>query len=262
MTQQGDAPRIESRIAKHSADSITVRGADLVNGLIGKVSFTEMFLFQSLGRMPGAAEVKIVDAVLVTLVEHGMTPSAIVSRLIALSSPEAMQAAIAAGLLGVGSQFVGTTEAAAALLREIVSAPEGVEAACRAAAERFRREKTPLPGFGHPTHKPDDPRPPRLFAVAEEAGVSGRYVGALRTLSREIDVVYGRHITINATGAIAALLCEIDLPAEMIRGVSVLSRCAGLVGHILEEQQTKSAKHIWRLVDEATAYVGPDEEGN
>lgn len=257
MTHASQPSPIESAISTHDTHSITIRGADLVNDLIGKVSFTEMFLFQSLGYRPDEAEIRIVDAVLVTLCEHGMTPSAIVSRLIAMSSPEAMQAAIAAGLLGVGSQFVGTTETAAKLLQDIVGSEEDLDARCRAVAQNFRETRTPLPGFGHPSHKPDDPRTPRLFEIAEEVGVPGHYVAALKCLSRHVDDIYGRHITINATGAIAALLCEIDAPASIIRGFSVLSRCAGLIGHILEEQETRSGRLIWDLVDENTAYTGP-----
>jgi citrate synthase len=234
-----------TRIAHHTAEAIYVRGASLVDDLIGKLTFTEMMYFQMMGSRPTAAQTRILDAVLVTLMEHGITPSTIVSRLIYDSCPEAVQAAVAAGLLGVGSTFVGTMEGCAANLEEILAAPEGEAARAKAIAQRVRAARQPIPGFGHPHHKPDDPRSPRLIAVAEEAGVPGRHIRALRLLAGEVDAAWGRHLTINATGAVAALLGEIGIPREVMRGVAVVSRSAGLVGHIREEQQDPSARAIW-----------------
>jgi len=93
-----------------------------------------------------------------------------------------------------------------------------------------------------------------MIDVALEEGVSGRHIEALRILSHEVDEVYGRHITINATGASAALLGEISIPLKIMRGVAVVSRSAGLVGHILEESGTPSAPHIWEAVNQAIPY--------
>jgi citrate synthase len=245
-----------TKIAHHTTDAIYVRGASLVDELIGQLTFTEMMYFQLLGVRPTPAQAKILDAVLVTLMEHGLTPSSIVSRLIYDSCPEAIQAAVAAGLLGVGSTFVGTMEGCAANLEEILAAPEGEAARARTIAQRVRAAKQPIPGFGHPHHKPDDPRSPKLLAVAEEAGVPGRHVRALRLLATEVDIAWGRHLTINATGAIAALLGEIGVPQEVMRGIAVVSRSAGLVGHIREEQLDPAARHIWAAADERIPYTG------
>jgi citrate synthase len=235
-------------------DAIYVRGTDLVNDLIGKVSFTEMMLFQITGQRPTAAQTALLDAVLVTLMEHGLTPSAIAARLIYMSAPEALQSAVAAGLLGVGSTFVGTMEQAAKLLEEILAAGEGEDARAQAIAARYRDSRQPLPGFGHRLHKPDDPRSARLLALAEEHGMPGRHVRALRCLARAVDEAYGRHITINATGAIAAVLGEIGFPHEVARGVAVVSRAAGLVGHILEERREPAARFIWELAEREVPY--------
>jgi citrate synthase len=120
----------------------------------------------------------------------------------------------------------------------------------------LRAAKMPIPGFGHPHLKPDDPRAPRLIAVAEEAGVPGRHIRALRLLAKEVDAAWGRHLTINATGAVAALLGEIGVPQEVMRGIAVVSRAAGLVGHIREEQLDPAARHIWGVVDAAVPYAG------
>ncbi|HLX80208.1 MAG TPA: citryl-CoA lyase [Burkholderiales bacterium] len=248
--------RPSTKIAHHTTEAIYVRGASLVDDLIGKLSFTEMMYFQLLGAKPTPAQTRILDAVLVTLMEHGLTPSVIVSRLIYDSCPEAVQAAVAAGLLGVGSTFIGTMEGCAKNLEEILAAPEGEAARARAVARRFRDSKAPIPGFGHPHHKPDDPRSPRLLAIAEEAGVPGRHIRALRLLAKEVDAAWGRHLTINATGAIAALLGEIGVPQEVARGIAVVSRAAGLVGHIREEQIDPAARHIWDTIAEAVPYSG------
>ncbi len=245
-----------TKIAHHTTEAITIRGVNLVDDLIGKLSFTEMMYFLLLGAKPTAAQTRILDAVLVTLMEHGLTPSVIVSRLIYDSCPEAVQAAVAAGLLGVGSTFIGTMEGCAANLEEILAASEGEAERAKAIAKRFREAKLPIPGFGHPHHKPDDPRSPCLLAIAEEAGVPGRHIRALRVLAKEVDAAWGRHLTINATGAIAALLGEIGVPREVARGIAVVSRAAGLVGHIREEQLDPSARHIWDTVAEAVPYSG------
>jgi len=252
-----------TKIARHTTEAIYVRGANLVDELIGKLTFTEMMYFQLMGARPTPAQVKVLDAVLVTLMEHGITPSAIVSRLIYDSCPEGVQAAVAAGLLGVGSTFIGTMEGCAKNLEEILAGPDAEHAArdgeaarARAIAQRVRAAKQPIPGFGHPHHKPDDPRSPRLIAVAEEAGVPGRHIRALRLLAKEVDAAWGRHLTINATGAVAALLGEIGIPQEVMRGVAVVSRAAGLVGHIREEQVEPSARHIWNTVSEQVPYSG------
>ena len=253
-------PQPTTSIATSDAQRILVRGVDLVEDLIGKVSFTEMFLLQLTGRRPPPAHVRILDAVLVTLMEHGLTPSVIATRLIYHSAPDALQAAVAAGLLGVGSTFIGTMEGCAGLLEEMLAAPEGLDARAQAIAARHRDARKPVHGFGHPHHKPDDPRTPRMLAVAEGEGVAGRHVAALKVLSRHVDAAYGRHVTINATGASAALLGEIGIPQKVMRGVAVVSRSAGLVGHIYEESRNPSAAFIWETVDEAVPYVPQPEE--
>jgi len=244
-----------TKISHHTTDAIYIRGASLVDDLIGKLTFTEMMYFQLLGVRPTPSQTKILDAVLVTLMEHGLTPSAIATRLVYDSCPEAVQAAVAAGLLAVGSTFVGTMEGCAANLEEVLSS-SSQETKAKEIAMRFRQAKQPIPGFGHPHHKPDDPRSPRLLELAEEAGVPGRHIRALRLLAKEVDAAWGRHLTINATGAIAALLGEIGVPREVARGVAVVSRAAGLVGHIREEQTDPSARHIWNLVEEDVPYAG------
>jgi citrate synthase len=243
-------------LAASNRDRIIVRDKDLMADLIGKLSFTEMAIFLILGRMPSAAETKIVDAVMVTLMEHGLTPSALATRFVHFSAPEAMQGAVAAGLLAVGSNLVGTMEGMARNLQEIVADPAGVDAACRRIARAHHDANRAIAGFGHPIHRPDDPRSPRLIAVAEEAGVKGTYIAALRVLAREVDAAYGRHLTINATGAIGAVLSEIGVPWNLMRGFAIISRAAGLVAHVHEERNQPAAPTMWHLCEESIPYDG------
>jgi citrate synthase len=250
-----------TRLCTHNIDSITVRGADLVNDLIGELTFTEMSYFTITGRRPTQAQTRILDAVLVTLMEHGLTPSAIATRMIYASTPESLQAGVSAGLLAVGSVFVGTMEGCAALIERILAAPDK-NAAAREIADEYRSARRPIPGFGHHMHKPDDPRTPKLFAIAESQGVSGDHIAALRSLSVAVDERFGKHITINATGAVAALLGEIEFPAPVMRGVAVISRSAGLVAHIAEEQQTPSMRYMWELVEEGVPYDAASDSGD
>lgn len=245
-----------TKIAKSTVDDVFVRGKSLTKDLIGKLTFTEMVLFHVTGKMPTKAQTAVVDACLVTLMEHGFTPSAIATRLTYGSAPEAMQGAVAAGLLGVGSVFVGTVEGCASLLAKLVEAKDESDLVARARtiAEDHRASKKAIPGFGHPQHKPDDPRPARIFAVADEQGVAGDHTTALRALSTAIDATFGKHITINATGAIAAALADCGIPTEIMRGFSLLARCGGLIGHVREEQETPAMRALWEAADHAVPY--------
>ncbi|HUT48907.1 MAG TPA: citryl-CoA lyase [Methyloceanibacter sp.] len=243
-------------IATHTNDDIFIRDESLCRALIGKLSFTEMIYFQMLGRKPSAPQTAVLDACLVTLMEHGQTPSALATRLIYSSAPEAMQSAVAAGLMGVGSVFVGTMDGAATLIARMLGAQDGIEAEAQTIAREHRAAKTPLPGFGHNLHKPDDPRTPVLFVLAEAEGIAGAHIRAIRTLAAAVDEVYGRHITINATGAIAAALGDCGVPPEIMRGFALIARCAGLVGHVHEEQAKPAMRAIWEAADAAVPYDG------
>ncbi|MBM3540469.1 MAG: citryl-CoA lyase [Alphaproteobacteria bacterium] len=244
-------------LCTYTNDAIYLRGRSLVDDLIGRMTFTDALYFLIFGREPKAAERRIVDAVLVTLMEHGLTPSAIAARMVYGSGPEALQAGVAAGLLAVASQFVGTMEPAARNLAAIVADPAGADAAAKRLADDYRARREAMPGFGHHLHKPDDPRTPRLIAIAEDACVPGKHIAALRALSREVDRAAGRHITINATGAIAAVLSEIGIEPEIMRGLAVISRAAGLVAHIREEQRDPTLRAVWRAAETAVPHESP-----
>lgn len=244
-----------TELCAHSLTGMSYRDKDLVNDLIGQASFTEVMFTQIMGRRARPVDVRITDAVLVTLMEHGLTPSAIATRLIYMSAPENLQGAVASGLLAVGSQFVGTMENCARLLNRIV-ASDDAGATAADITQHYKDTKQPLPGFGHHLHKPDDPRSIKLLELADnEPDIDKVHIQALRTLAGEVDRVYGKHITINATGAVAALLGAIGVPSDLMRGFAVISRAAGLVSHIAEEQSKPSGRFIWETIDHAIPYV-------
>ncbi|MDB9702716.1 citryl-CoA lyase [Rhodospirillales bacterium] len=247
----------ETRLATHTNEELYYRDDGLVSELMGNFTFTEMMFMHILGRKPSSGDVVILDAVLLTLMEHGLTPSAISTRLTYHSAPEALQSAVAAGLLNVGSQFIGTLENASTLLMALLNDADEFDVAARRKVKELRAAKHPLPGFGHHLHRPDDPRTEKLFQIAlAQDGIKGTYIDAMKRLSAIIDDELGKHLTINATGAVAAVMLELDVPPEIMRGFAVISRSAGLVAHIHEEQSHPTARHIWDIVEETVPYTG------
>jgi citrate synthase len=235
---------LKSDLGWSTVDRIAVRGKDLPGEILGHLNLGDMAFLELTGRVPSAGESKIFNAMVVTLVEHGITPSAIVARLTYLGAPEALQAAVAGGLLGLGSVFVGSMEGVARILADAVT--NGKDAAAVLA------ENKRMPGLGHPIHKPIDPRSVRLFEIARETGHYGKYCRLMEEIAK------ARGITLNATGAIGALACELGLDWKIVKGLGVMARAIGLVGHILEETREPMAQEIWERVDEeASAHAKP-----
>jgi len=240
-------------ICGYDADSISIRGRDLVGELIGKRSFTDAFLLQALGSDPSELQLTLVDAVLVTIMEHGLVPSAVVSRLTHYRAPESYQGAVAAGLLGVGDRYAGTASECGALLERIVAAKDGA-AEADAIVASYRSRKRPLPGFGHPIHHDVDPRVKRLLEVCREAGCAGRHIAAMEELERSLNAALGKRLVTNISAAIGAALAEAAIPSPMMRGVILVARCAGLVGHLLEESQRPIAQALWEGAQDPVSY--------
>jgi citrate synthase len=233
---------IRSDLAWSTVDRIVVRGKDLPGEILGHLNLGDMAFLELTGRVPDAKESRLFNAMVVTLVEHGITPSALVARLTYLGAPEALQAAVAAGLLGLGSVFVGSMEGAARLLSEAIH--DGKD------AKAVLAENKRIPGLGHPIHKPVDPRTTRLFEIARDTGHYGKYCKLMQDIATE------RGITLNATGAIGALACELGLDWKVVKGLGVMARAIGLVGHILEETRAPMAEEIWhRVEEESTRHV-------
>lgn len=243
---------IRSDIAWSSADRIVVRGHDLPGEVLGHMDLADFSFLQLTGRRASPGEARVYNAVLITLVEHGLTPSALAARLTYAGAPESLQAAVAAGLCGLGSVFVGTTEGSASMLAEALRDRPDADLAEVAVGivAGFAERGELVPGLGHPLHKPVDPRTPRLFEIAEENGLSGRYVELMKLVGAEAERSSGRVLPVNATGAIGALCCELGLPVRAVRGLGVMARAIGLVGHLLEESERPIAVELWRRADD------------
>ena len=252
---------ISTDIAWSAPDSITAFGRDLPSEILGQVSFGDMAFLEITQRIPNANESRMFNAMLVTLVEHGLTPSTIAARLTYLGAPEAMQAAVAAGLSGLGSVFVGSTEGTARMLYEVM--PQSDPAADLAAlaetiVQKFAKERTILPGIGHPFHKPIDPRTPRLIELAQETGFNGPYVALVQEVAAAAERKKGKSLPVNATGVLGALCCEMGFDWRVCRGIGVMARAVGLVGHIMEEARNPIARQIWLQAEEAaTQHLKP-----
>lgn len=247
-----------TEIAGATADRIEVRGRDLVDELMGRLGFTETFLLHLLGRPATSRQVALTDAVMVAIMEHGLVPSAVAARLTLLGAPESLQGAVAAGLLGVGDRFAGTASRCGEVLDRIVAAePEERAAVALSTVQAYRRDHQPLPGFGHPTHKSADPRVARLIEIVRTSGSDGQYIGALHLLEEAIAQVLARRFPTNVSAAIAVALREADIPTAAMRGVILTARCAGLIGHLLEEMREPSANEMWGAAERAVPYKAP-----
>jgi len=233
---------IRSDLGWSTRERIVVRGKDLPGELLGKVSLGDMAFFELTGKIPDERQSRLFNAMAVTLVEHGVTPSALAARLTFLGAPEAMQAAVAAGLSGLGSVFVGSMEGAAKMLSEAVTRGDD--------AQKVISQHKRIPGLGHHLHKPIDPRAVRLFEIGRETGFYGKHCALMEAIGKEKGMV------VNATGAIGALACELGLDWRAVRGIGVMARAVGLVGHLLEESRQPMAEAIWHQVEEqATKHI-------
>jgi citrate synthase len=239
-----------------TADRIVVRGLDLTKDVLGKVSLGDFAFLELKARLPTSQESIVFNALVVTLVEHGMTPSAIAARMTYFGAPEALQAGVAAGILGMGDRFGGSIEQAARMLQEALAGQPkdaDLKAIARQVVADHKAEKKVIGGLGHPIHKPIDPRTPKLFAIAADNGFSGRYVKLMELIGAEATASYGRELPVNATGAIGAIASELDFNWRVGRGLAVMARAIGLVGHLQEEMAEPMAAEIWARVDEETS---------
>jgi citrate synthase len=256
--------QVKSDIAWATPAKIVIHGLDLCEQIVGKVDFGQMAFLQIFARLPrDAAELRMFNAVMVILVEHGITPSSLATRMTYCGAPEAVQAAVAAGLLGLGSVFVGSLDHAARMLQEAIpdnASPGDIQALALAIVGGYRARKEIVPGVGHPFHKPVDPRTGALFEVARETGYFGPYAELIIAIGAEAERQTGRNLPVNVTGAMAAVASQMAVPWRACRGLAVAARAVGLVGHILEEMRQPMADELWlRTEHEASAHLVPKQ---
>ena len=244
-------------ISTTEGDEIIVRGHRLAGDLLGRVTFTEMFLLDMDGTLPDAHRVRMVDAVLVALMEHGITPSTLAARLVLDGAPEATQGAVAAGLLAVGSRFLGTVEQAADMLQRIVrSGGVPSEDAVSLEVRRLLDSGARIPGLGHNLHSGVDPRVEVLIGIAEAEGLRGAHVDALEAVRAVAARETARTLIVNAAGAIGAILSDMRYPPSQIRGFALVARAAGIVAHIVDEQAHPIARDVWVQAHDGHGHAG------
>jgi citrate synthase len=239
LVKIGSQAHRSSAISTSNAATIVVRGRNLADELIGRISFTDHFWLLLTGEMPTAPQSRILDATLVAIAEHGLVPSVQVSRMTLAAAPEALQGAVAAGILGCGSVVLGSSEAAGQFYATI-AARIGTDTSITQAAEsviiEYRDTRRAIPGYGHPQHKDFDPRAARLFAVASDVGSSGKHIEIAHEVERLLPKLIAKPLKLNVSGAIPAVLLDAGYPLGALKGVPILARAAGLIAHLLEEQ--------------------------
>jgi citrate synthase len=247
-----DGEWLHTEIGGADRDSITVRGRDLVTELMGRVTFTELTFLLVRGREPTAPETALLDAVLVSLAEHGLTPTVLAARLTHTGAPESLQGAVAAGLLGAGSVFLGVVEDTALFLDGVVAGAgeSGLERAAADAVQARIRAGGRIPGLGHPVHKTGDPRTERIYAIAREQGLEGPHLRALELVAAAHREASGKALPINGAGVAGAALADLGFPARIVRGMALLARTAGLVAHLEEEMSRPLGMPLFRDVEQ------------
>lgn len=260
--QNNHASSYPTSLGTSTAEEISLMGQSLSEDLMGKVGFAELAFWMTATRRPTPGELRTFEAVLVALADHGFTPTAIAARLTYLSAPESIQGAIAAGLLGGGSRFLGVTEDTGKFLHEVLAIDEGArstdadyDALAREAITRARAARQIVPGLGHPVHKAGDPRTPRLIQIAEEGGTRGEHLRLFEAMGRVSEEVLGKKLPLNGAGVCGAALADLGLPVDFLRGFALLARTAGLLGQIAEERRNPIAHDIYMHVDRNARFV-------
>jgi citrate synthase len=251
-----------SRICEAYPDRVEVRGRDLTGDLMGRLGFTEYFHLLLTGREPTPDQRYFLDLLLVAIAEHGMMPTNVAARMTLAADPGSLQGAVAAGILGCGPVILGTAEECARLLeRTQARIDAGAEpgAAVQAAVRAIRDSGARAPGFGHPVHRPVDPRAERILELADARGVSGPHVALARRFREAVTEAWGRPLPMNVSMPIAAVMLDLGFPAAVVKAVPLLARTASLLAHLAEEQQQPVGFLMASRAEEAVAYEPPEE---
>lgn len=246
-------------IGRSDAESIILLGHDVAGELMGQVGFGELAFWLVAQRRPSAGELRVFEAVLVALADHGLTPSSIAARLTLTGAPESVQGAVAAGLLGGGSRFLGVTEDCGRLLVDALASgtpadDAGYDELATRVVTEARAARRLVPGLGHNVHKITDPRTPVLINLAIEADVYGPHLRLFEAIGRVHPAILGRTLPLNGAGVCGAALADLGFPVETLRGFALLARTAGLLGHIAEEQRRPIGAAIYDDVDRAVDF--------
>lgn len=257
--------RYPTSLGVSTVETISLMGRDLSSELIGKVDFGDLAYQLITLQHPTPGQAAMFNAVLVALADHGFTPTAISARLTWLSAPDAIQGALASGLLGGGSRFLGVSEDTGRFLNQALASVDGDlptddagwDALAATAIKQRRAAGQFVPGLGHHLHKNGDPRVPRLLELAREHDTFGPRLALFVAMGRVAPEVLGKSLPLNGAGACGAVLADLGIPQEMLRGVVLLARCAGLLGQLAEEMRTPIASQIFAHVENGAEFVQP-----
>ena len=246
-----------SHIAQAHPDRVEVRGRDLAGDLMGRLSFTEYFHLLLTGDEPTEDQRFFLDVLLVAIAEHGMMPTNIAARMTLAADPGSLQGAVAAGILGCGPVILGTAGECARLLdagqRQVADGDDPAAVADRIAQD-VRARKGKLPGYGHPVHRPLDPRAERILALADERGAAGPHIVLARHLRDAAARAWGRPLTMNVSMPIAAVMLDLGFPAATVKAVPILARTASLLAHLAEEQEQPIGFLMSAQAEDAVTY--------
>lgn len=262
--QIGRTGRSTSHISRAYPDRVEVRGRDLSGDLMGRLSFTEYFHLLLTGREPNEDERFFLDLLLVSIAEHGLMPSNVAARMTLAADPGSLHGAVAAGILGCGPVVLGTSESCARLLEEAqqqVAAGAEPAAVAGEIAREIHAAGGKLPGFGHPLHRPVDPRAERILELADSRGVSGPHVLLARSLRSAAAEAWGKPLTMNVAMPIAAVMLDLGFSAGTVKAVPILARTAGLLAHLAEEQEQPLGFLLAASAGEAVEYEPPPGPG-
>jgi citrate synthase len=261
--QIGKAGTPVSQISQAYPDRVEVRGRDLCGDLMGRLSFTEYFHLLLTGREPTDDQRFFLDLLLVAIAEHGMMPTNVAARMTLSADPDSLQGAVAAGILGCGPVILGTAEECARLLeqaQEQVAAGAEPESVAAELARGVRASGGKLPGFGHPVHRPLDPRAERILELSDERGASGPHVLLARRLRDAAAEAWGKPLTMNVSLPIAAVMLDLGFPAAAVKTVPILARTGGLLAHLAEERENPIGFLMAASAEAAIEYEQPSED--
>jgi citrate synthase len=248
-----------SRICQAYPDRVEVRGRDLTGDLMGRVTFTEYFHLLLTGSEPTEEQRYFLDVLLVSIAEHGMMPTNIAARMTLAADPRSLQGALAAGILGAGPVLLGTAEECAALLERAygwVAQGASPDSVAGALATELHAAGEKVPGFGHPVHRPADPRAERILELADERGVSGSYVVLARAFREAVRLTWQKPLPMNVSMPIAAVLLDLGFAASTVKAIPLLGRTASLLAHLAEEQQAPIGFRMAGAAEDAVTYEG------
>jgi citrate synthase len=265
--QIGSSGQHVSHISEAHSDRVEVRGRDLTSDLMGRLTFTEYFHLLLTGTEPTEDQRFFLDLLLVAIAEHGMMPTNVAARMTLAADPGSLQGAVAAGILGCGPVILGTAQECARLLEhaqaEVAAGRDPADVAAEA-AQAIRAAGQKMPGFGHPIHRPVDPRAERILELADARGVSGKHVETARQLRGAVAQAWGRPLPMNVSMPIAAVMLDLGFATAAVKAVPILARTAGLLAHLAEEQELPVGFLMAAAAEEAVDYDprGPSGESD